>query len=213
MTKKVCWYEGLMVMPQHFQLQEEFILHDVKSLSFHKDRNDWGLIDLDINQSELKLGYFKVEEAKGIFSDGTPFYINSENHLSIKITSEDVGKAVILCMPSNREHAIRNKTISKSIASSSIEDSNKMEDIEITTLNLSLKVGKEFILGNECIELAIIKEVHENNNVILDQSFISPCLNINNNKTIINYLNQIENHIQDYIVTYRKNHYLYFFFQ
>ena len=76
--KRVIWYEGLFLRPQHFQQLERSIEMLVDARVEGAMAYAWGFSSLQIDQEALKMGRISVKSARGVLPDGTPFSIPDE---------------------------------------------------------------------------------------------------------------------------------------
>ncbi len=73
--QKVLWSKGVLLSPQHLQMQDRFIEETIgfqlAALSFHP----WGFSSLEIDREALTGGLLSLTAASGLFPDGMPFDI------------------------------------------------------------------------------------------------------------------------------------------
>lgn len=73
--QKVLWTKGILLNPQHLQLQDGY-LEDLLSFRMGSLQHaPWGFSSLEIDQEALTSGLFSLTSAAGIFPDGLPFSI------------------------------------------------------------------------------------------------------------------------------------------
>lgn len=68
----VCWYEGMAMLPQHFQLQS--LHHDALTSTLVNDANPWywGVRLLHIDEAALCAGTLRLLRLEAVMPDGTP---------------------------------------------------------------------------------------------------------------------------------------------
>lgn len=68
----VCWYEGMAMLPQHFQLQS--LHHDALIATLVRDANPWywGVRLLHIDEAALCAGTLRLLRLEVVMPDGTP---------------------------------------------------------------------------------------------------------------------------------------------
>lgn len=196
--KKVVWSEGMFISPQHFQQQERYLESYIKNYHHFNHGSPLGLFDIDIDIDLLKIGKFGVKYSSGIFPDGSPFYTDYE--MVIDIPDDAMGKLIYLALPIYRqgiqevtfdEHSgIRHRAMMQSLFDSSRQDTES-EEIELSILNISLKIEGEDIEDYTLIEIAKIKEKKIDGGVTLDQTYIPPCLQIGVSDYILTSLKEI----------------------
>lgn len=73
--QKVLWTKGVLLSPQHLQLQDRYVEETLgfklSSLAFHP----WGFATVEIDREALTSGVFSLSRARGLFPDGMPFDI------------------------------------------------------------------------------------------------------------------------------------------
>lgn len=71
--QKVLWSKGVLLSPQHLQMQDRFVEEAIgfqlSALSFYP----WGFSAVDIDREALTGGLFSLRSASGLFPDGMPF--------------------------------------------------------------------------------------------------------------------------------------------
>jgi len=71
--QKVLWTKGVLLTPQHLQLQDRFV-EDLLSFQLSSlQANPWGFSSLEIDREMLDEGVLAVSSARGLFPDGLPF--------------------------------------------------------------------------------------------------------------------------------------------
>lgn len=68
----VCWYEGMAMLPQHFQLQA--LRNETLSAALTRCANPWfwGVSQLQIDEAALCAGTLRILRLEAIMPDGTP---------------------------------------------------------------------------------------------------------------------------------------------
>ena len=99
--KKVVWSEGMFLRPQHFQQQErylELMRHQRAQAPAHYF---WGFRRLQLDTASLAQGIIAIQEAEGIFPDGTPFSFSSsaDAPASLSVQEGVADQIVYLALP------------------------------------------------------------------------------------------------------------------
>ncbi|MDB6141981.1 MAG: type secretion protein [Pseudomonas sp.] len=68
---RVMWTEGMFLLPQHFQYQDEFHQHQLSQATLRSTPFHWGIQKLDIDEDSLSTGVLKLNRLKMVFADGT----------------------------------------------------------------------------------------------------------------------------------------------
>jgi type VI secretion system protein ImpJ len=205
MPKNVAWREGLFIRPQHFQ-QNNYMQHtEMMQRTLEIGANMWGLFNLDIDDQLLSMGKVSLVEASGILPDGTLFESKDFiKKLTLDISKEDGGKAVYLALPLNYENedntyyeeqeALPTRYVAKT--HHDVPNTNAGEDSQADIIfaypNFKLFKEGEVIDGYSAIQIAQIGSVTVNNAVTLDSTFSPTYLHLNQAKTIISKLNELQ---------------------
>jgi len=73
MTKRnrVMWSEGMFLLPQHFQYQDEFHQHQLAQATQRSTPFHWGIQQLEVDEDALANGTLSLRRLKLVFPDGT----------------------------------------------------------------------------------------------------------------------------------------------
>lgn len=66
----VDWRQGMLISPQHFQQQDVYMDRLTTHKMFVSQPNYWGLIDIEVNESDLRSEKIVIERLHGILRDG-----------------------------------------------------------------------------------------------------------------------------------------------
>ncbi|MFJ3485570.1 type VI secretion system baseplate subunit TssK [Pseudomonas sp. NPDC090202] len=70
---RVMWSEGMFLLPQHFQYQDEFHQHQLAESTLRSTPFHWGIQTLQIDEEALANGSLQLKRLKLVFPDGTLF--------------------------------------------------------------------------------------------------------------------------------------------
>lgn len=201
-SDKVVWSEGMFIRAQHFQQGErhyERILNDrTRGLRAY----GWGLTELKLNRELLSIGRFAVEQASGVFEDGTPFSApDGADELTPLQLDENLRNVVVyltlpIVQPGGRETAPDKDTPARFTSQEFIvKDANSSEDTPapITVAKMRLRYSLETneragLLG---IGLARILEVRSDNAVVLDDTYIPTALDARTSPVLTGLLTEV----------------------
>lgn len=100
---KVVWNEGVLIAPQHFQQLERH--YDTRLGEYYVSLQGfgWGVTNLELNLSSLKLGELSVERISGFFQNGEYFNetIATSPNLRIQLGPNLEGELIYLVLASN----------------------------------------------------------------------------------------------------------------
>lgn len=194
LNKKVIWSEGMFLLPQHFQQHDRYIEYMLNVYSKRPQRYNWGLLNLDLSQELMLQAKLGLNSAKGIFADGTVFDIPQvdTNPPPLNLSPGTLNTIIYLILPLKREGLPETKIAGTNENQAcrfsgeffQVDDnttlSNSATQLQLGTLNLSLKPSSEDLAGYNTIGVAKVKEVDSNGKVLLDEDYIPPCLNLMN---------------------------------
>ena len=83
---KVIWQEGMLLRPQHFQHNDRYYDHQMKTRTQLLGGYTWGFLNLEIDLQFLNMGKLVISAASGILPDGSLFELggNTARHQMLK---------------------------------------------------------------------------------------------------------------------------------
>lgn len=78
---RVMWSEGMFLLPQHFQYQDEFHQHQLAESTLRSTPFHWGVQAMQIDEEALAGGSLQVKRLKLVFPDGSLFDAPSHDPL------------------------------------------------------------------------------------------------------------------------------------
>ncbi|AGI22649.1 type VI secretion system baseplate subunit TssK [Pseudomonas sp. MT3] len=97
---KVIWREGMLLRPQHFQQNDRYHDHQLKSRTRLLGRYAWGFFGLEIDSQFLATGKLVLSRASGVLPDGTLFDLASRDEpLALDIPPNTSNTPVYLALP------------------------------------------------------------------------------------------------------------------
>lgn len=207
MNNPIVWHEGMLLKPQHFQQFTKYLENIVHRRPGRFEQDLWGFSSLTIDLSALKIGKFALLSAEGILPNGSEFYLPERDPLPLPLTikPEDINKTIVLAIPFYASYPKnindRNNQHKYCIDQFDIADiyqSNpEFASIKIAKLNFQLflkdHISEDWII----LDIAKIKEVYTNGEIILDPNFSPSCLDI----SCSYYLKQVISDIYSKIVS------------
>lgn len=205
--KRVVWTEGMMLMPQHFQQQSRYFESQMRGLISLTREHHWGFFDLVIDKSALKTGKFRVSSASGILPDGTYFNLPETDgapaaiDIDESLLNKKIYLAVALISPGQSE-ITRNNTQER-VVRFMLEEVEVHDVTEPSSLKTPLEVsGLKFYLLNDndslgafaCLPVAVIEDINRNKEVVLDEEFVPPAINVLCNGFVRGFISEL-NHL------------------
>lgn len=190
--QKVLWTKGILLNPQHLQLQDGY-LEDLLSFRMGALQHaPWGFSSLQIDQEALGGGLLSLTSASGIFPDGMPFSIpEADSHPAPRSLAEHWRQDqrtmdVFLAVPEYR-HGGHNVSVdaevrhTRYIAEAVVrrdENTGLMEKpIQLARRNLRLLVQHETQEGYSLLPVAQVVRA-ESGEVQLEPRFVPPVLDL-----------------------------------
>lgn len=203
MTKaeKVVWTEGMFLRPHHFQRAESYLLNAIREWGTLQRSYLWGFLDVELDEAMLRQGCIALSYCSGLLPDGTLFYVR-DNLAPLKIPDNINNEKVVLALPVRRGE--RDTVIfseeSASLArftafEQEVADDNAMSvgdaTVQFGRLRLTLMLEKDLTAEWVAIGLAVVAEKRNDNSVRLDNNYIPPMLNANNNPPLYSMMNDL----------------------
>src|SRR5262245_40978952 len=203
-TNKVIWSEGLFLQPQHFQQQDRHLEAWVEGRTGPLAAYHWGFVTLAIDEPQLALGKLALASARGIMPDGTPFDFpatgTGPKALEVPVDAKDV--LVLLALPVRRAGGQEADLDGESAAGLEryavdefgVGDSTASEQtalIQVGRLRLRLMLATEATDAYAAIGVARIIERRSDNQVVLDKSYIPPCLAVREDPALASYAREL----------------------
>ncbi len=182
----VIWRDGLFLKPHHFQQQQRYLEHLVRTRSEAIDPYLKGVSRLDINKESLQHGKILIDYIQGIFPDGTVIDVPGETMPPdpLDVSSENVvGQIVYLALPlrSNGvpevedplqpQDATRMRAFSQDVRNNTSADAEPFF-VEVAQYRLRLMLEKEDRSAFSCLPIARIRDKSSDGSVMLDDEFL-----------------------------------------
>src|SRR6188768_1460866 len=99
-THKVIWQEGMLLRPQHFQHNDRYYDHQMKTRTQLLGGYTWGFLNLEIDLQFLNMGKLVISEASGILPDGSLFELGGNNEpLALDVPPNTGNTPIYLALP------------------------------------------------------------------------------------------------------------------
>lgn len=185
LESKVVWSEGMFLNPQHFQQQDRYFESYINGRCTILGDCAWGLKEFDVDQQLLKLGKVSVQRASGVFPDGTPFNFpdHDEPPPVVEIPDNTKNCVLYLALPVRRPGAVdvlpqdsqqglaRFYSVEQSVRDVTVEGGDSQK-LDVGKLRLKLLKETDDLSGFVVIGLARIREVRQEKEISLDDSYI-----------------------------------------
>ncbi|HEY7192096.1 MAG TPA: type VI secretion system baseplate subunit TssK [Vicinamibacterales bacterium] len=186
---RVVWSEGLFLQPQHFQQQDRYLERYVESRCQALIPHSWGFTQIEIERDFLKIGKFGLRRAAGVFPDGTPVQMPTDDPLPepIEIDSQTHDQIIYLAVPLRRPDSLevdrtgsQDELARQTLREWEVRDvtapSGNSAPLEVSALRSRLLLASDVTPAYTCVPLAHLVECRSDKQVVLDDSFMPTVL-------------------------------------
>ena len=211
---KVIWSEGMFLQQQHFQQQDRYVERLIESRTAPLAPYGWGFATLALDEAALGLGKLALSSASGLFPDGTPFDFPATDAapLPLDIPPEARNQQVFLALPlrcaasreinldlnfdldrANRDNLLRYSAQELDVADNTASDnaSEHCAAIQVGRLRMRFLLEKDRTDAYACLGTVRLIERRADNQLLLDQHYIRPTLNVLSNGPLDQYCKEI----------------------
>lgn len=202
--QKVLWNKGVLLMPQHLQMQdrflEELLAFEMRSLAFCP----WGFSRLEIDREALAGGTLAISAATGLLPDGTPFDVPGADPapppkpLDAHWAADAASLEVHLGLP---EHRIGGRNVTTAASGSARyraelslrrdETTGESEKpVQVARRNLMVLAGGETLEGTVSMPLASVIRGPAGA-LQLDPHFVPPLLDVGASEYVLAILRRL----------------------
>jgi len=214
-NNRVIWSEGLFLRPHHFQQAERFLERWIDARVGAVQSFTYGFTRLELDLESLKIGKLGIRTAAGIMPDGTPFAIPDDMPAPspIDVAADQRNTVVCLALPMRRAgmpeftlDPTRNGGLARyagvdASVSDAIAEIQGSADLKVGQLNLRLAMDSDPLDAFSTLGVARIIEKRSNNQIVLEESFIPPCLDCRASSVLHEYLREVGNLVRHRAVT------------
>lgn len=202
--KKVVWCEGMFLRPQHFQQQERYLEQMRHQRAQAPANYFWGFRKLQLDSAALAQGIVALNEAEGIFPDGTPFSFRSGLDAPAPLAiAEGVGEQLVyLALPASHS---QNELISfdpkeQSLARYGVEDAvvndvNSVagEPAEVQFAKPRLRLLLQSQLTDSWVALGVVRitERRADRQLVIDSQYIPALISVTASSALTQLINEV----------------------
>ena len=205
-NNKVVWMEGMFLHPQHFQQQDRYVEHLVRSRVDEAIPFGWGFSMLDIDEELLAIGQVGLRAARGVFPDGTPFSIPADaaRPAPLSIAPTQRGQEVRLALAYRQEgkEEIGGSGLSNGAARFGSIDLEEVGDthasggkaiaLSVAELRPKLISAAESTAGYVTLGIARVADLRPDNTLVLDGSYIPSCVRCEASGVLHGFLGELQ---------------------
>ncbi len=202
---RVIWSEGMFLRPQHFQQFDRYLQRYVDARATLARSNAWGFDQLKLDDAALKTGKIALEQASGVFPDGTPFSFPAEDEAPPPLDVQDNLKNALVYLavpvmksgrpefdrPDGDQNLARYRS-DLSETRDSVAGSNVVADIEVARINGRFMVDSEDRSEYACIPMVRITEKRADASILIDADFIPTMANCLGHPVLQAYTKEIQ---------------------
>jgi type VI secretion system protein ImpJ len=203
-NNKIIWSEGMFLRPHHFQQQERYLANLVELRSAPLRPYPWGFTQLKLDDQLLALGKVGVASASGVFADGVPFRIPSDDESPEPLDFPDDAKnqVVALALPLRRpamaevDSLERKDSLARFLvreyeARDANADTPTDALLQVGKLRLRLSLESEPLNAYTSLPLVRVVERRADGRLLLDEDFSPPCLDCQAARPLAGFVTEI----------------------
>jgi type VI secretion system protein ImpJ len=204
LNNKVVWSEGIFLRPHHFQQQERYLESLVERRAWPLLSYAYGFSEIQLDQELLKLGKVGLARVAGLMPDGTPFDVPVDAPIPAPLdVPKDCKDAVIALTLPLRRPGMPETGLAESddtllryrAADQDARDANREHDrsatLRVGQLNLRIQIADEATSAVMKMGIARVREVRADGMVVLDDSFIAPCVDCRASRRLTDWIKEI----------------------
>lgn len=202
---KVVWSEGMFLRAQHFQQQDRYVERLVRSRVAGLRPFPWGISDLAVNRELLAVGKFALLRCRGTLEDGTPIDIpdHDEPPPPLDLPEGLSNSTIYLALPVRQRGGVEFEvgggteiatrfTGTEEEVVDAVAGSSSVSRIRTGRLRLRYMTERQERGGYHCLGLARVQEVRADRQVVLDDRYIPPALNVAAIPQLLGILNETQ---------------------
>ena len=215
-SQPIFWHHGMFLQPQHFQQSEDFVTSQVDFVKQNISPWLWGFTSLDVSSAAVSSKRLEIHQAELMFEDGTYAKLNENAFVTerslegVEVDPENPLKVYL----ATRKQSSFSDNVTK------INDLNEANEVKTRffTMNDPSKVNDNYIHGDQALtqeltlKLEIVLESEKDNfteytlipcaqvaldgeNLVLVNSYVPPCLNIQGSKQLHSQLKDLKDEL------------------
>ena len=215
---KVVWHEGMFLRQQHFQRQDRYVDWLFGAARMLADTPSFGFTALQLDQEALKEGQVYIENARGVFPDGTPFDIpettirpeplgfSADSALGVVSLSipKASGDSQLFDRPDHAPSGARYVAKFDDSARDVTAGSGPSERIEVAALSPRIDAPDAEVERRVSLALAEVRSVSTNGEIKLSEEFIPPALSMSATPYLVRFVKELINGFERAIEVHAK---------
>jgi type VI secretion system protein ImpJ len=210
--RKISWQDGMFIHPHHFQQQD--LCWEGLIGRYHNAAPyfSWGLLELDLEESALRMNKILIKRCSGLLPDGTLFNAPDKDKPPISIDiptnySNYVYLGLTLSNNANpnfsheRDTQFRYLTDRHQYLDLHSKDSER-KDIDVCKLNLNLLLSTDDL--SDLTYIPILKIISAVEGVVLDEKYIPPTIRAQSCLALRSYIVKVLSLLHGYVNTHLR---------
>lgn len=187
-------------LAEHFQQQQKHFDLQVKRFYRYLQPYYWGIENLQLDEDALARGEIVVVLARGLMPDGTCFDTPTVDALPEPLPiGREIENAFVVLSACGEQGVMSEDHQNNPFAASSASlynSGNVPFQIQTQRLQLRLRPGSKKFSHQPVIDIARIREVGSNQQIILDETYVPPALDCHQMPILNNHINEIRSLLQ-----------------
>ncbi|KGK12055.1 type VI secretion system baseplate subunit TssK [Vibrio navarrensis] len=196
------WSEGMFLRPQHFQQQERSLAYDYRGLAKLASHYARGIEQISLDKTALKDGQIAITEMVAILPDMTLAMIPERDVIPQGVTVDPhiENTLVQLAIPVEKLQGQNVSAVSdaqvtryKFVEADITDNVSGMDEevVQLAGLSFEIKVTNDSLPGYVSLPIARIRQVSTEGQILLDEDYVPPFLNVHHNPVLTKYLKNI----------------------
>jgi type VI secretion system protein ImpJ len=209
---KTVWQDSMFMYPQHLQQQDAYFESLINDHQHLQPYYWWGIIELELDQSYLKLNKLSITKCVGIFPNGMLFNIPDRDKAPepLDIPSDCTELAVYIAVnirdsynlnykPGSSAQQFKYNAIEENLPDITSLNADNVKTIITGQLNLNLFIGES--VPSYMVKLPIAKIIRKTDGITIDESYVPPMLRLKPSDLLIQYQDRVLGILNGYIVS------------
>lgn len=188
-NNRVVWSEGMFLRPHHYQQYTRYIENLVDERARTTRSMCWGFTELVMDEKLLGLGKISISRARGIFPDGTPFFLPGDGDLpaALELGKDAAQSLIYMAIPlrkngiSELDHKHDPHSLARYAANEQeVEDNctigGSVATIQIASLRTRFLKHGDNRGDYACLAIARVRDQRSDGSLLLDEDYWPPVL-------------------------------------
>ncbi len=202
-SRRVAWYEGMFLRPQHFQQQDRFFEALLEGRAAPLRPHAWGVTELALNEDLLAVGKFGLRRLAAVMPDGAVVRAPGDMDLPepVDVPADVRNQIVCLALAPRQPGAVEfaragalsagvRYAVGEEEAIDGFAATRAAETLETAQPHARLAIAAEQKEGRILLGLARVVE-RRDQRVVLDRDYIPPSLSLDAHEALAGFVEDI----------------------